>query len=242
MPSLPILFLVFTVMRLDQNNPKAQHIRRQISNRGIAWGKAKGFYSSDRILYPSFGIAQELYDAKRSYVFGRMAKGRSISYPSLSADAQHLYFVERKGQERLLKVAALRGSKLASEKVLLRVKHKGILQYTATSPDGSYLAVLWRPDAKGFAKLVLCKLTAEVVQSCQAALQAKAIITQPCFSQDSKRLFFSSDVDGVYNLYALNIDKAAGTRKALVHRLNAHCHRPLLSCRGAERALCHWLF
>ena len=117
-------------MQLGQGDTKPQHLRRQISNRGIAWSQGKRFYSSGHILYPGFGITQELHNGNRVYALSRMAEGRSISYPSLSADSQYLYFIERRGKERLLKVAALREGKLGPEEVLLRSEYKGILQYT----------------------------------------------------------------------------------------------------------------
>ena len=198
---------------------KAQHIRRQRRNRGIAWRKGKRFYSSEQILYPGLGIIHELHNGNQSYPFSRMAKGRSITYPSLSREGDFLYFIERKGKERLLKLATLQEGELGSEKILLGTKYDGILQYTTVSPNGSYLALLWRPGSKGFAKLVLCTLTKNKVQSCQVAAQAKAIITQPCFSQDNQELFFSSDVDGIYNLYALKIAPTLSSKKTWVHRL-----------------------
>ena len=229
--------MLLTGQDLKKEAPKPEHIRRQKVNRGISSRKGKRFYSSDRSLYPGLGIIQELHDGNRSYAFSRMAKGRRISYPSLSADAKSLYFIEKKGEERLLKRASLQEEgKLGSEEVILAAKYQGILQYTAVSPNGSYLSFLWRPDSKGFAALVLCKLlknkAEKKVESCRIAARAKGIITQPCFSKDSKELFFSSDIDGIYNLYALKVE----AQRTSIHRLT-RTSTGLFYPTATERAL-----
>ena len=182
------------------------HIRRQISNRGIAWAGKRRIYSSDYFLYPNFGIRQELYDGNRSYLFGRMAPKRSISYPSLNANGQDLYFIEKDASYRYLKKMSLISGK---EEVLVKMPVMSLLQYTAVSPDGKYVAALLRPADTDPFHLLLCDIQQEQEQKCRTILQSRAIISQLCFSHDSQRLIFSSDVDGVYNLYAYTVQSKA---------------------------------
>ncbi len=182
-----------------------KYIRRQVTNRGIALAKQRRIYSSDYYLYPGFGIRQELYDGNRSYLFGRMAPGRSISYPSLSSDTKQLYFIEKDSSYRYLKTMSLMGD--SKEQILLKLPLTALLQYTAVSLDQKYLATIVRSSYKGHFTFLLCNLEAKQEQSCKIILQSKAILTQPCFSYDSQRLIFSSDVDGIYNLYAFVIQE-----------------------------------
>ena len=196
-------------IKLDAKKLASTRLRRQVINRGIAWRKNKRFYSSDQFIYPSFGFNTELRDGNKAYLFSRLAKGRTISYPSLGPDAKIIYFIERQNDKRLLKMAPIQEKTgkidFSLEKVLLKTGYSSILQYTSVSQDGNYLSTLYRSGTKGFGKLSLCKLTASGPISCKIVLQTDAIITQPCFSEDSKEIFFSSDVDGIYNLYAFNL-------------------------------------
>ncbi len=191
---------------------KTKHLRRQISSKGIACAKGLAYYSSEALLYPAFGLRYELHDGQSSYVFSRLAPGRSISYPSLSPDKSHLYYIEKDQDSRSLKRLAL-GAKPAPEpsdfakaKSLLTIPvDSSLLQYTALAPNEEYLATLLRQGMRGFASLVLCDLKAQPDFVCRTILEAKAILTQPSFSRDSAYLYFSSDVDGIYNLYSYEL-------------------------------------
>ena len=191
----------------EKSQPKL--IRTQLSNRGIAWQGKRILYSSDKLLSFQNGIRYELYDGNRSYLMGRLSPGRSIQYPSLSSDQKKVYFVEKTTHQRFLKIANLKDGDLSNEKIIAQVPFDGILESTSLSPNGKFLAFIYRKKNTGYASLVLCDIKKENKETikCYKRVQGKAVLTQTAFSLDSKKLFFSSDTDRIYNLYSLSLDK-----------------------------------
>ncbi len=206
-------------------------VRKQITNRGIALAGRRRIYSSDYLLYPNFGIRQELHDGNRSHLFGRMAPNRSISYPSLSSSGKKIYFIEKENNFRVLKFASIKNGSLYDEKKIFRTSYQGILQFTALSRNGRYLATVYRDGTKGSAGIVICSIVRGDIKDCKLRLRAKkSVLTQISFSYDDRKLLFSSDANGIYNIYSFHIKKNSIRRNT---RTNTGLFYPI----GAKESL-----
>ncbi|MCB1324396.1 MAG: hypothetical protein H7A21_19260 [Spirochaetales bacterium] len=176
--------------------------RRQLSSGGIARAGGREIYSEDYLMFADFGLRHELYDAD-ALLFERLTPGRHVSFPSLNASGDRIVFVERDDRFRYLVVADLTDGGLANERRLIRVPFTGMLQYTAMTRDGRRVVALVRRTETGRGRFVLCELGPE--PACRTLLAGPGVRAQPRFSRDEQAILFSSDVDGIYNLYALSL-------------------------------------
>ncbi len=194
------------IYQMNPQTKKSTLFRHVNGSRGISWAKNSLYYSSGIAFFPQNGVRFELESGNKRYPFSRIAKKRRISFPSLSSDGKRIYFIEQKNLQRILKTAVLdpKTGKLLKEKKIWQAQHGGILQYLALSPQNRYLAFLHRPSTKGYASIIVCKITQDT-HLCRVAVQGDGIKTQPSFSQDGSELYFSSDASGAYNLYSLSI-------------------------------------
>ncbi len=191
---------------------ETQRLRRLRDARGFAEAGGRSVYSEEHYFGYGFAFRYELYDGDRSLFLKRLAPGRSISYPSLSPDGARLYYIERDDRRRYLKSATLsEDGEPAEEVTLLETPLTGILQFTAISPDGRYLATLVRSGERGEGSLALCDLT-RTPATCRRLVGGPGVKAQPRFSTDGASLYFSSDADGVYNLYRVGLSDGAVRR------------------------------
>lgn len=189
-----------------------ERLRRVRDAHGFAEAGGRSVYSEEYYYGYGFGFRYELYDGDRALFLKRLAPGRSISYPSLSPDGARLYYIERDERRRYLKSAALNeDDEPTDELVLLQTPLSGILQFTAVSPDGRFLATLVRSGERGEGSLALCDLQ-RTPATCRRLVGGPGVKAHPRFSTDGKTLYFSSDVDGVYNLYQANVADGAVRR------------------------------
>ena len=206
--------------------PDAEFIRDAVAMGGIAEGGGLRFYSEDYFFTPgAFGLRLELYGEEDGFFFlQRLLPGRSATYPSLRADGRMLYYVERDGYERRLveqEVNRRTRKPGGKRRVLLRAPLTGIMQYTALSPDGESIALLLRLGEKGRGALVICSpLGKDSPVNCRTLVKSAGVMAQPRFSPDGKSLLFTSDVDGIYNLYSA--DTATGAVRRLTRNLTGY--------------------
>ena len=76
------------------------------------------------------------------------------------------------------------------------------------SPDGTRIAAV-RRDMAGWSSVVVLDTTGVPLDT---VFSARAVVAKPSWSSDGRQLFFSSDHDGVPNLYRATIDSSALVR------------------------------
>lgn len=191
----------------DEPGPEPERLRRSSASAGFAIAGGREIYSEPNYIYPGiYGFRYEIY--QEGFFDKRLNPDRSSSFPALSANGRRLYFVERDPQERRLIMAETdRSGRIARRRVLLKTNLTGLIQYTALSPDDRYLAVVVRRGERGSGSILLCDvggpLDAQV--NCPPLVGGDNVKMQPRFSEDGSRLLFSSDADGIYNIYAVEI-------------------------------------
>ena len=195
----------------DDSEEKGDYERKVNFSSGIAEGGGLRIYSEDYFQFPSFGVRYELYDANRNIFLKRLAPGRHAAYPSLTSNGKKLYYIRRENNRRFLVETDINGGEpgpLEQERILFTVPLTGILQFTALSPDNKSLVTVARPGHIGGGQLLICNLEAKGpdIQICRTLVSGgPGIRTQPRFSPDGARVLFSSDQDGVYNLYQVEV-------------------------------------
>ncbi len=198
------------IYKLDNNDEK--RIRKVYSVRGLASASGRRVFSEEYFKYPGFGFQYELYNGNRNLLLSRWLPGRRISFPSLSADGKVLYFIEREGGEKILRTLRFdEDDNPVAQRDVLRVNHRGILQYAAASHDGSRVAVLVRNGIEGRGDLIVCEDKTENFE-CRKRLSGDSAIIHLRFSKDDESLYFSADPDRVFNLYSFHL-KTNGIRR-----------------------------
>ena len=183
---------------------------------GIASAGGRLVSSENFHFYPGYGLRYELHDGD----LHRLRPGVSASYPSLSSDGKLLVHVERDDFERRLVVSRYdEGGTLSEGRVLYRTPFTGILQYTALSPDDSTVVFLARAGERGNGDLVSCPLSKG---ECRTLVRGSGTKIQPVFTPDGASVVFSSDADGIYNLYSA--DLASGEVVRLTRTLTGLFH------------------
>ncbi len=190
----------------NQLEEKKELLQHQFLNSGIIWNTQVKISSSDMLLYHNTGYRSELLDLTQNYYQSQIFPDRYISYPAYDKHHARLYFIERDYFFRSLKSVQKNESGYTDERVHLQVLYDGLLQFITVSPDGRFLATMYRQGTHSYAGLLLCEIKKNTIGSCSIVAKHKeAILTQPAFSIDSKELFFSSDVGGFYNFYSYHI-------------------------------------
>ncbi len=189
-----------------------QDRRRYLSaTRGFAEGGERKVYSEDTFFLPGFGLRYELFDGDDWFFLDRLRRGESGQYPSLTSDGRRLFYVGRDNDERYLATAQLDADDdLVGERRILTVPFTGFIQYTALSPDDSRLAVLVREGERGQGALMLCDVNTLPPEGspadCRVLVGGPGTKIQPRFSPDGAEVIFASDVDGIYNLYSVDVN------------------------------------
>lgn len=192
---------------LADSKDKPEYIKRVISSAGISEAGGVSVSSEDYFFYPGLGIRQELYDTNRTRFLRRLLPGSSVVDPALSPDGQTLYYIEKTAVERTVKRANYSNGIEGEPTEIYKVPFTGILRFTTVSPDHRFLAFVARKGEVGRAGLVLCDLSkGQDAGSCKTIAAGAGSIVRPRFSPDSKTIYFSSDADGIYNVYSINID------------------------------------
>jgi len=178
-----------------------QRVRYVRDVQGFTEAGGRRIAAGDYYFYPGWGIRYELYD-NNALLFERLTPGSHAAYPSLSPDGSRIAYIERDDQERRLLV---RSADFDDEPALLfRVPYNGILQFTSISPDGKKIVFLARNGERGGGDITVCNL--EGPAECQSVVTGPGVKSAPVFSRDGKTVIFSSDVDGVFNLYSAGLD------------------------------------
>ena len=188
---------------------KPRRVRRSFGSAGFTIQGQHQIFSEPRFIYPGiYGFRNEIYKKRRYWFDRRINKNRSSSYPALSSDGMRLYFVERDDKERRLVAADLdRKGRIAEFRVLLKTRLTGLIQFTALAPDDRRLAAVVRQGETGNGSLMVCEVGGALTASmpCSAVARGDNVKIQPRFSPDGGRILFSSDADGIYNLYSVNL-------------------------------------
>ncbi|MEQ9365508.1 MAG: hypothetical protein RIF32_14780 [Leptospirales bacterium] len=183
-----------------------RRVRRVDAARGFAEAGGRKMYSEAMFFIPGSGLRYELYDGQYDIFLSRAAPGRSISYPSLTGDGGRVYFVTRDDQKRYLVTAQFNADDdLIGERVILETPFTGFVQYTALSPDDQSLVTLVRRGEVGEGELMICDARAAEAADCRVLVSGPGTKIQPRFTEDGRSVIFASDVDGIYNLYSVEV-------------------------------------
>ncbi|HMW60914.1 MAG TPA: hypothetical protein PKA91_14770, partial [Leptospiraceae bacterium] len=180
---------------------EAERIRLSYTSEGMTERNGQILASEDHFFYPGLGIRQELHDA-RSVLFSRLLPGVSVVDPLFSPDGNTLYYIEKDRFERRLIRASWKNEEIKDPETIFHVPFSGILRFPAVSPDGQQLAFVARKDETGMGVVLVCDARAS---NCKTVAAGPAAKVRPRFSKDGKQLFFSSDADGIYNIYSVNL-------------------------------------
>ncbi|MBE7437593.1 MAG: hypothetical protein HS115_03985 [Spirochaetales bacterium] len=196
------------IFALNPATLERERLRRTPESAGFAMAGDIAIYSDPYFFSPGFyGYRNELY--LEGWWDRRLLRGTSASHPALNADGSVVYYVERDEKERRLIRADLTDRKISSPAVVRRVPLGGILESIAVAPDGGGFAFVERPGTRGFAHLVYC--TAEL--NCKIIVGGEATKTHPRFSPNGQEIYFTSDADGIYNLYSYQLTSGAILRR-----------------------------
>ncbi len=191
-------------------SPSPSFVRRVKDSAGIAEAVGRRVYSEDYYFYPSYGLRYELYDGSWRFLLNRLRPGLNASYPSLTQDGKQLVFVERDNFERRLMIADLDSIDNEEGRVVFRVPFSGILQFASVSPDGEHVVFVVREGEAGNGALMICGIKGNA--DCKKIVRGNSVKTQPRFSVDGREIIFSSDADGIFNLYSFDIGTSAVRR------------------------------
>ncbi len=207
------------VFRFRERGEQPERVRRSPGSAGFAIAGDLEIFSEPRFIYPGiYGFRYELYNP--GWWDTRLNKGVSSSFPALSTDRLRLYFVERDEFERRLVAADLDlDGEISRTRVILKTPLTGLIQYTALGPDNKNLVAVVRPGEAGNGSILVCDVSGalDAPMPCRRLAGGDNVKIQPRFSADGRRVLFSSDADGVYNLYAT--DLVSGETKRLTRTL-----------------------
>jgi hypothetical protein len=182
-----------------------QFVRRVYSGEGVAEAGGRLIASEDHFPFPG-ALRQELHDGHRFFLPARLIPGQSAFDPVLSRSGKTIFYVEKDRGGRRLVRAPLDGMDVGKKSVLYRTPFTGILRMPALSPDETKIAFISRQGENGMGAVTVC--TIGEAQDCREYAGGPAAKARPRFSPDGTEVYFSSDADGVYNFYS--IDLASG--------------------------------
>jgi len=132
-----------------------------------------------------------------------ISKGSRIHQPTVSPDGKHIIAVQDgQGTNRLVRVDAASGT----VQPLTSFEPLEHWAFPAWSPDGRWLAVS-RWQAGGFYDLVVMDTTGSVVHE---ITKDRAVDRSPSWSPDGRWIIWSSDRNGISNIYATGVDLNSG--------------------------------
>lgn len=197
----------------DQDSVDPHRLRRVDGTRGFAEAGGRKMYSESMFFLPGSGLRYELYDGEYNIFLSRASPGRSISYPSLTGDGNRVFFVTRDDKKRYLVTAQFnQDGDLVGERVILETPFTGFVQYTSVSPDNQSLVTLVRRGEVGEGELYLCGTDASDESGCRVLVTGPGTKVHPRFSSDGQSVIFASDVDGIYNLYSVEVSTGRVSR------------------------------
>ena len=145
----------------------------------------------------------------------RLSHGLRAFYPAYSPDGRHIAFVHNQGTRNNLGIVNADGKGVR----YLTDFAAGTQLYTPQwSPDGSHLA--FSISRQGQRDIALLQMSQDAEHQGPSASQAELEILvategtdrDPCWSDDGKTVIFSSDISGIFNLYALEIETGQFSR------------------------------
>lgn len=182
-----------------------EFVRRVYSGEGVSEAGGRLIASEDHFPFPG-ALRQELHDGHRFFLPARLMPGQSAFDPVLSRSGKTIFYIEKDRSGRRLVRAPLDGMDVGKKSILYRTPFTGILRMPALSPDETKIAFISRQDEKGMGAITVCALGES--QDCREYAGGPAAKARPRFSEDGREVFFSSDADGIYNFYS--IDLASG--------------------------------
>jgi Tol biopolymer transport system component len=137
-----------------------------------------------------------LYDLK-SKKLQRLTSGQGASDPDFSPDGKKIVFIKNELEGRKLMILNL----VTNEQMELFIDQGLQYHQPRFAPDGSKLALsVWKPG--GEQDLYIYDLNTGWLFP---VTQDQALNIDPCWSNDGNYLFYTSDQDGVFNIYAYGI-------------------------------------
>lgn len=176
--------------------------RRIYSMEGVSEGGGRIIASEDHFPFPG-ALRQELHDADRSILPSRLMPGTSAFDPVVSKNGRTIFYIEKDRTGRRLIRALLNGQDIERKTTLFRTPYTGILRMPALSPDESKIAFISRQGEKGMGAVTVC--TMGPAAECKDYAAGAAAKVRPRFSADGRELYFSSDADGIYNIYSIDL-------------------------------------
>ncbi len=127
-----------------------------------------------------------------------LREGKRARDPVKTPEGGLFYIAMEKGESKLIY-----RSPAGEEEALLQLEEGMQYYYPRLSPDGDQLAlIIWRPG--GYQDLYLYSLEEERLT---ALTQNRDTVTAPAWSPDGRFIIFSADPEGIYNLYAYELEE-----------------------------------
>ncbi len=177
-------------------------------------------FVADAAVYKNFSIFGEAYSFSGDY--NRLTGGKRISHLDTSPDGSRvLYITSSAGKYSLCESTA------DFTDTTYIVKDSSIqLSFCRYSPDGKRAVLSYR-RGRPEASIALIDLTDKTAQS----LKAPFSCIHPAFHPDGRRILFSADSNGVYNLHEYNPD--TGTISRITNLIGGAFHPGVIDSGGA---------
>ncbi|MBX7058833.1 MAG: hypothetical protein K1X75_12270 [Leptospirales bacterium] len=190
---------------------ESRRIRRTRSAMGFSEAAdGSSVYSLARYFAGPLGYRFQLSDNSGWFGRRRLFSERSAAFPQLSADGATLAYVDHDDLRRRLMIARRDADKQwTEERTLLETPFTGFIQDIALSPDATLVAAAVRFGERGQGAIYICPLSGE---GCRKLLGGPGVKAQLRFNQDATAVLFTSDVDGVFNLYQVAISDGKATQ------------------------------
>ncbi|MCX5751822.1 MAG: hypothetical protein NT099_09210 [Candidatus Saganbacteria bacterium] len=176
----------------------------QVESENYSFDKSfENLIVSRGIYYDNFYYYKDLFAFNlKGQKWFQLTRKERASDPAVSPDNKHIVYIKNGGGERNLKI--------------LDVKEDGGVEIKETGLTGLYFSPVWAPDGKsivvskkeGYGAYNLYQISYPELKP-TPIMQCKELIANvnPCFTADGKYILFDSDVTGVVNIYAYELEK-----------------------------------
>ena len=198
------------VRDIASNRDIATHATNDISP--LSWSAdGRSIAYSDIELVKSFSLLSDLYIWEPGHGTRRITNGARLKDPAFTPDARTLIAVQNGGsRNQLVEVDVASGA----IKRIVSPDDNRQFEDPAVSHDGSRIAVAeWQ---NGTVNIVLLRRSGERIANLTPSFPG-AINASPRFSRDDRTIWFSSDVTGVANVYAVDVAGAEPRRLTNVY-------------------------
>ena len=166
----------------------------------VSWSR-----DSEKIVYSRYNKREHgsyfydifVYDIKKKKEV-RLTKGMRATYPAFSSDGTKISFASGSDGSYNLTVMDIDTKKL---KFLTGFKDDTRICQSSWSPDGSKIAFCISKDASKDIALIDSD-----GKNIRYLVKGNEDSRNPVFSPDGKKIYFSSDMTGVFNIYSLDIE------------------------------------